>query len=96
MPKPRRIAYRRASDTKWQVWWPILVTVAAYLVGGVGIYVGMSNQLAVQREQIVNLQRSADSVRTDLKERIDSLQRNLDGMSRYVVDLHNNEERRTR
>lgn len=90
----RRTPYRRGADTRWQVWWPILVTVFAYLIGLIGVYVGMSNQLAVQREQIANLQRSADGVKVDLKDRIDSLQRNFEGIQRYLVDLHNQEDRR--
>ena len=98
MPNRRkpRTAYRRGADTKWQVWWPILVTILAYLVGGVGIYVGMSNKLAVQTEQIANLQKSSDGVKDDLKDRIDSLQRNFEGIQRYLVDLHNQEDRTRR
>lgn len=89
----RRIAYRRGRDTKWQVWWPILVTIIAYLLGGIGIYVGMSNKLAVQSEQIGHLQRSSDGVKVDLKDRIDSLQRNMESMERYIVELHRQERR---
>ena len=89
--KLRRIAYRRGRDTKWQVWWPILVTIVAYIMGGVGIYVGMSNQLAIQREQIAHLQRSADGVKLDLKERIGSLETNVRGLETYIIQLHRQE-----
>jgi len=89
----RRIPYRRGRDTKWQVWWPVLVTVMAYLLGGVGIYVGMSNKLAVQSEQISHLQRGVDTAKSDLKERIDSLERNFSGIQNLIVTMHRNERR---
>lgn len=91
MPQKKRTAHRRGTDTKWQIWWPILVTILAYVVGGIGIYVGMSNKLAVQTEQIANLQRSSDGAKTDLKERIDSLERNFVGIQNLLVTMHQRE-----
>lgn len=92
-PKSRRVVYRRGSDSRWQKWWPIIVTLAAYVISLLSVYVGMSNKLAVQSEQIVNLQKSADGMKADLKERIDSLERNFSGVQNLLVTMHQNEPR---
>lgn len=85
---------------RWRLSWPLLVTVIlavlTYIAGGVGIYVGISNQLAVQSVKIDNVQKSSEDVKKDLKDRIDSLERNFSGIQNLIVTMHQNERNETR
>jgi len=89
MKNHRRIPYRRGSDTKWQVWWPAVAQMLALLVAVIGLYYGITQKQAVQAALF-------DERTTNLKGQIDSLQRNVEGLQRYIIDLHQQEERRTR
>lgn len=83
----KRQAYRRGADTKWKVWMPMLIQGAMLLLACSGLYYGLTQQQAVQsaifEERTMNM-----------KDKMDSLQRNFEGIQRYLVDLHNQEERR--
>lgn len=85
MKKPRR-SYRRGSDKKWHVWWPMAVQMAAMLLAVVGLYYGLTQKQAVQaalfEERTINL-----------KDQLQNLQSDVNGLERYIVDLHRQEER---
>lgn len=93
-------AQRRGADTRWQVWWPILVQLAVFLLAVSGLYYGLKQEAAVQKvladERYVHI--GADlKVHTDnLRRQLDSLESNVKGLERYIIDLHRQEERRTR
>lgn len=86
MKSKRRLAYRRGRDTKWQVWWPIAVQLAAMMLAVIGLYYGLTQKQAVQAALF-------DERTMNLKDQIASLQRNVEALERYIVDLHRNEER---
>ena len=82
----RRTAYRRGADTKWQVWWPVLFQLGAMMLAVVGLYYGITQKQAVQAALF-------DERTTNFKDQLDSLQRNVEGLQRYIVELHNQEDR---
>ena len=89
MKQTRRITYRRGSDTKWQVWWPVGLQMAATVLAVVGLYYGLMQKQAVQaalfEERTLNL-----------KDQIGTLQRNVEGLERYVIDLYRQEHKETK
>lgn len=87
MKHPRRMAYRRGRDTKWQVWWPIVVQLGAMMLTATGLYYGLTQKQAVQAALF-------DERTAAMRGQIDSLTRNVEGLQRYIIDLHRQEERR--
>lgn len=83
----RHIPYRRGRDTRWQVWWPIAVQLSAMMLAIVGLYYGITQKQAVQAALF-------DERTTNMKEQMDSLQRNIEGLQRYVVELHRSADKK--
>ena len=77
----RRAARRRSSDTRWHIVWPMIVYFIGLLLTGSGLYYGITQKLAVQ--DAIFAERTQN-----MKDQIASLQRNLEGLQRYIVDLH--------
>lgn len=82
--KKQRRSYRRGSDKKWHVWWPMVVQMSAMILAIVGLYYGLTQKQAVQaalfEERTINL-----------KDQIASLQRDVEGLERFIIDLHREE-----
>jgi len=84
--KKRRLAHRRGNDTKLHVWWPMAVQLVAMLVAVVGLYYGLTQKQAVQAALF-------EERTSNLRGQLDTLQRNMEGLERYIVDLHRQNER---
>ena len=84
-PKKRR-AYRRGSDSALKVWGPIVLQAAMLLLACSGLYYGLTQKQAVQAALF-------DERTGNLREQLGTLQRNVEGLERYIVDLHRQEER---
>ena len=72
-----------------RVWGPQLLQAALLLLACAGLYYGLTQKQAVQAALF-------DERTGNMRNQLDTLQRNVEGLERYIVDLHRQEERRTR
>lgn len=82
----RRRVRRRTSDTKLFQWWPIVAQFGALVLAVIGLYYGIAQKLAVQTALF-------DERTSNMRGQIDTLQRNVEGLERYIVELHQQEGR---
>lgn len=91
MPRSKtpRVTVRRGSDAWLRIWAPQILQAAMLLFACAGLYYGITQKQAVQAALF-------DERTGNLKAQIETLQRNVEGLERYIVDLHRQEERRPR
>ena len=79
--------YRRGSDGRLHVWWPISAQLSVLLLSVVGLYYGITTKIAVQAALF-------DERTNNMNGQIGTLQRNVEALERYIIDLHRQEERK--
>ena len=85
--RPARTSPTRRSDSTLRVWGPILLQAGMLVLSCAGLYYGITQKIAVQAALF-------DERTGNMRNQIDSLQRNLEGLQRYIVELHNTEDQR--
>ena len=87
MPKGKqRVVTRRTSDTTLRVWGPIIIQAAFVLLSCAGLYYGLAQKMAVQAALF-------DERTGNMRGQIETLQRNVEGLERYIVELHQQERK---
>lgn len=91
----RRVYRRRRTDRGMtlgglHLTWAQLSQFFTIAVAAIGLYVGISNKIAVQTSEILHLKEAAQ----DFKSQVQSIRDNMTGLERYIVNLHNNEQHR--
>lgn len=81
----RRVIRRRRTP-RVVTWWPILAQLMGLLVAAVSLYIGITQKIAVQAALF-------DERTGNMRAQIDTLQRNVEGLERYIVELHQQEGR---
>lgn len=84
--KPARVNARRGSDSVLRVWGPILAQGALMLLSCSGLYYGITQKIAVQAALF-------DERTGNMRAQIETLQRNVEGLERYIVELHQQERK---
>jgi cell division protein FtsB len=85
----RRHRPRRQLDHPIRLWGPMLLQAILLLLACAGLYYGITQKQAVQAALF-------DERTGNLKDQLSSLQRNVEALERYIVDLHRQEDRRQR